>query len=135
VNLAVRVVVTQVLGGADVWIQGVKKAAKKIAKAQLAGEWLDLPVRLQWGRFFSPTAQDMQLAVAAAMGARGTLVSQASATRAVSDYFLLTDIDSEVDELNEPLPDPFPAEEGSAPAPSKQMSSKPKGNANKPGKG
>lgn len=104
VNTAMRVVMTQLEAGKDVWVQGARKAAKDIKAAQIDGPWLDLPIRLQWGRFFSPTAQDIGTTVQAAGLARGVLVSQEAATRLVSDYFSVTDIDSEVDQLFEPLP-------------------------------
>lgn len=104
VNTAMRVVMTQTEAGKDVWIQGSRAASKVIKKAQIDGPWLDLPVRLQWGRFFSPTAQDIGATVTAAGLARGVLVSQEAATRLVADYFSVTDIDSEVDQLYEPLP-------------------------------
>ncbi len=103
INLAMRIVTVQVLGGSDVWIQGSRKAAKQIDKAQIDGPWLDIPVRLQWGRFFSPTAQDVGTAVQAAGLAKNILVSETSATRFVSDYFGVTDIDSEVEQLDDPV--------------------------------
>lgn len=103
-NTALRVVQVEVEKGNDIWIQGSRAAAKNIRKAQIDGPWLDLPIHLQWGRFFSPTAQDIGTTVQAAGLARGVLVSQEAATRLVSDYFGVTDIDSEVDQLYEPLP-------------------------------
>jgi hypothetical protein len=103
INIAMRIVTVQVLGGKDIWIQGARAAAKKIDKSQIDGPWLDMPVRLQWGRFFSPTAQDVGTAVQAAGLAKNILVSETSATRFVSDYFGVTDIDSEVDQLDDPM--------------------------------
>lgn len=103
INMAMRIITVQVLGGKDIWIQGSRKAAKQIDKAQIDGPWLDMPVRLQWGRFFSPTAQDVGTAVQAAGLAKNILVSESSATRFVADYFGVTDIDSEVDQLDDPV--------------------------------
>jgi hypothetical protein len=102
VSTAMRVVMTEVKSGRDIWIQGSRKAAKQIEKAQIDGPWLDMPVRLQWGRFFSPTAQDVGTAVQAAALAKNVLVAETSATRFVADYFGVTDIDSEVDQLDDP---------------------------------
>lgn len=102
VSLAMRVVMTEVKSGKDIWIQGSRKAAKQIEKAQIDGPWLDMPIRLQWGRFFAPTAQDVGTAVTAASLAKNILVSDVSATRFVADYFGVTDIDSEVDQLDDP---------------------------------
>lgn len=101
INLTLRIVTSQVLAGFDIWIPGAKKAADLMKKAQLGGVWLDFPVRLQWGRYFSPTAQDVQFAVQAATQAKtGSLVAESSATRYVSDYFGVVDIDAERDQID-----------------------------------
>lgn len=101
VNMALRIVTLQIDAGKDVWVQGAAKAAKLMRKAQGAGIWLDFPIKLQWGRFFSPTAQDIQFAVTAATSAKGALVAQESATRFVGDYFGITDIDDELEAIDD----------------------------------
>lgn len=137
INLAMRLVTVQVLAGKDVWIQGSRKAAKQIDKAQIEGPWLDMPVRLQWGRFFSPTAQDVGTAVQAASLAKNILIAPTSATRFVSDYFGVTDIDAEIDQMDDPValdangnPKPMPKAGGGAgptAIPKPKMVSKPVG--------
>lgn len=102
INLALRMVCAVKARGEDVYIQGVNKAVKLMLTAQLGGPWLEFPVRLQWGRFFSPTVQDIQTAVMAASQAKSEqLVSQASATRLVADLFGVVDVGAEVDTVND----------------------------------
>lgn len=70
-------------------------------------------IELQWPNYFKPTQQDVAASVEAASKARGTLVSDKSATRYVSTHFGVTDIDAEleqmkreVEERSEMLPGP-----------------------------
>lgn len=102
VNLALRMVCTVVQRGEDVYIQGVGKAVKLMMTAQLGGPWLEFPVRLQWGRFFSPSSDDVTQAVAAAAAAKEAgLVSQQSAMRLVADLFAVTDVGAEADTIDD----------------------------------
>lgn len=101
INLCLRVVTHEVLAGKNIWVQGAKRAAKAMDAAQLGGVWLDFPVRLHWGRYFQPTGQDIQLSIQAADTAKkGQLVAQASATRFVSDFFGVYDINAEIDDID-----------------------------------
>lgn len=100
-NLALRICVVESDKGKDVWIPGLPKAVKLMKRAQLRGDWLDFPITLQWGRYFSPNAQDVQFAVAAAnLAKQGGIVSKAAATRFVSDYFEITNIDAETEQID-----------------------------------
>lgn len=82
--------------GEDIWIQNVNNASKTLMKSQLRGVWLDVPINLFWGTYFSPTVQEQQLKVASANQALiGGLVSKNSATSYVADIFSVFDVDNE----------------------------------------
>jgi hypothetical protein len=101
-NLALRICCAEVDKGKDVYIPGVNKAVKLIDEAQLSGDWLDFPLTLQWGKYFTPTAQDVQFAVAAAnLAKQGGLVSKQTATRFVADYFAIGNVDAETEQIDE----------------------------------
>jgi hypothetical protein len=102
INLALRMICTVKTRGEDVYIQGVSKAVKIMVTAQLGGPWLDFPVRLQWGRFFSPSADEISVAVQSASAAKQAgLVSQSSATRLVADLFSVVDVGAEIDTITD----------------------------------
>ena len=101
INIAMRVCATKVGMGDDVWIPGVKKAVAMMNDAQLAGAWLDFPLEIQWPKYFAPSVQDVGFAVQAAAAARDSkLVGKVAATRFVSEYFSVTDVGAEVEQVD-----------------------------------
>jgi hypothetical protein len=82
--------------GEDVWIPGAYEAAEVLAKAQLAGPWLDPPITLAWGPFFAPSLAEQQQRTSTAVDAeREGLITASTATRAVADIFDIEDPEAE----------------------------------------
>jgi len=102
INLALRMICTVKTRGEDVFIQGVSKAVKLMMTAQLGGPWLEFPVRLQWGRFFSPQSDEVSTLVQSAAAAKKEgLVSRQKATQLVADLFSITDVGAELDTIDD----------------------------------
>lgn len=96
INLGLRLCAKINERGEDVWIQNTNNAMELLRGSQLRGVWLDIPISLGWGTFFSPTVQEQQLKVAAATQAVvGGLVSKTTATEYIAPDFAIFDIDTE----------------------------------------
>jgi hypothetical protein len=102
INVALRMICVVKQRGEDVFIQGVSKAVKIMTTAQLGGPWLEFPVRLQWGRFFSPSGDEISMLVQSATAAKTAgLVSSAKATQMVADLFGVVDVGAELDTIDD----------------------------------
>ena len=102
INLALRMICTVKARGEDVYIQGATRAVKLMMTAQLGGPWLDFPIKLQWGRFFSPASDEVSTLVQAASAAKTAgLVSQQKATQLVADLVNVTDAGAELDTIQD----------------------------------
>lgn len=86
----------------DVWVQGVGEAVDILAKAQLAGVWLDPPITIRWPPFFPPTEADKQTRVGYTVSAeQGRLISSVTASRQLADIFSVEDVEAERDKIDE----------------------------------
>jgi hypothetical protein len=102
INLALRMICTIKARGEDVFVQGVSKAVKIMMTAQLGGPWLEFPVRLQWGRFFSPSGEEISTMVQATAAAKAAgLISNTKATQAIADMFSIADVGAELEAIDD----------------------------------
>ena len=109
INMGLRMACALDDQGMTLFIPGIAKACALMKKAQLAGPWLDFPVNLSWGRYFTPTTADVAASIASATAAQaGGLISKITATKYVADLFNVLDTQAELDQIDTETPDPPP---------------------------
>lgn len=97
--------------GQDVWVQGVGKACKTLAGAQLRGVWLDPPICLHWAPYFPETSEDKQQKVGYTVQAeQGKLISRATAIKHVSATFNVEDTEAEEEAIEQQADEDMNAE-------------------------
>lgn len=110
VAIYLHMIANLVSAGQSVWIPGVGQAVDIITKAQLAGPWMDPPVRLSWAAWFPESEQDKQVRVQTAVAAKqaGAIASD-TMVRDIGEVFGVEDAQAEIDKIesdksNQPEP-------------------------------